>query len=260
MMTNGAVHDPGSALRRIAAGLGLLGFVLAAGAATLAILSGPGYRWEWWGLRTGFTMLRWAAYGGLAAAILSLGGGVGLLVSGARRGLVAPALGLIVGLLVLYVPWSWRQTARSVPPIHDITTDLESPPEFVAVLPLRRDAPNPAEHGGPEVAAQQRAAYPDLRPVILDLAPDAAFERALEAAREMGWEMVAAEKAQGRIEATATTFWYGFKDDVVVRLTPVEGGTRVDVRSVSRVGRSDVGTNARRIRTYLRLLTGGSGS
>ena len=66
--------------------------------------------------------------------------------------------------------------------------------------------------------------------------------------------LVAAEAADGRIEATDTTFWFGFKDDVVVRVQPADNGSRIDVRSESRVGKSDVGTNARRIRAYLAKL------
>lgn len=234
------------------------GIVVAGLAALVAIVSGPGYRWGVWGLRPAFTALRWAAYGGIAGAVLSLVGGAAALATGERRRLVGAALGLLVGATVAYIPWSWRQTARSVPPIHDITTDLERPPELVAVLPLREGSPNPPEHGGPEVAAQQREAYPDLVPLVLDAPPGQAFERALTAARSMGWEIVAAsepEGGEGRVEATATTFWYGFKDDVVVRITPAEAGSRIDVRSVSRVGRSDVGTNAKRIREYLARLT-----
>ena len=237
------------------AGLGGLG--LAVLATAFAVVSGPGYRFGWWGLGTGFTLLRWAAYGGIAAVVVSLAGGAGALLAGARRDLLPPALGVLLGFFIVYVPWSWRETARNVPRIHDITTDTESPPEFVAVLPLRADAPNPAEYDT-AVTALQREGYPDLGPAVLDVPPSQAFERALEAARAIGWEIVAADEAEGRIEATATTFWYGFKDDVVVRIAPSNAGARVDVRSVSRVGRSDVGTNAKRIRAYLRRLTGGS--
>jgi len=84
--------------------------------------------------------------------------------------------------------------------------------------------------------------------------PPVAFSRALEAAERMGWTLVANNPAEGRIEATDTTFWYGFKDDIVIRVTPAGAGSRVDVRSVSRVGRSDIGTNARRVRRYLAKL------
>jgi uncharacterized protein (DUF1499 family) len=141
--------------------------------------------------------------------------------------------------------------ARSVPAIHDITTDWENPPAFSAVAPLRRGAPNPVEYGGAAVADQQRKAYPDIQPMLVDASPARTFERALEAAREMGWEIVDANPAQGRIEATATTLWFGFKDDVVIRVSATDSGSRIDLRSLSRVGRSDVGANAARIRAYL---------
>jgi len=95
---------------------------------------------------------------------------------------------------------------------------------------------NPAEYGGPEVAAAQIAAYPDLKTHRMDAAPAQAFERAQQAARSMGWEMVSADPASGRIEATDTTFWFSFKDDVVIRIEPDPAGSQVDVRSVSRVG------------------------
>ena len=106
------------------------------------------------------------------------------------------------------------------------------------------------------IAAQQQAAYADLRPIVLNVSLEQAFSKALATARDMGWEIVEAKPAEGRIEATDTTFWFGFKDDVVVRVVPADQGSRIDVRSVSRVGKSDVGTNARRIRAYLERMTG----
>ena len=76
----------------------------------------------------------------------------------------------------------------------------------------------------------------------------------MAAARKIGWVIVDANAAEGRIETTDTTFWFGFKDDIVIRITPADHGSRVDIRSVSRVGKSDVGTNAKRIRKYLKEL------
>ncbi|HYO45065.1 MAG TPA: DUF1499 domain-containing protein [Gemmatimonadota bacterium] len=241
--------------------IALLGFALAVAAALAAVASGLGARAQAWDFRAGFQILRWAAWGGLAAAALSLLG-LGLAIAGRRsaprgRALLLGALGLVVGLVVAWVPWSWKQRAERVPPIHDITTDLADPPVFEAILPLRRDAPNPSEYGGDSIAAQQREGYPDLVPLTLDTPPDAAFLRALEAVSDMGWEIVESDPNRGRIEATATTPWFGFKDDVVVRVRSAPEGSRVDVRSVSRVGRSDVGTNARRIRDYLEMVEAG---
>lgn len=196
--------------------------------------------------------MRWAAYAGLAAAALGV---VMLLLPRTRRaGLVTLVVALALGLGTAFVPWNGLRQARALPPIHDITTDTGRPPEFVAILPLRAAAPNPATYGGPEVARAQAGAYPDLRPHRLNAAPADAFKRALQAAREMGWEIVAADAAAGRIEATDITFWFGFKDDVVIRMEADGSGSRVDVRSVSRVGVGDVGANAKRIRAYLRAL------
>jgi uncharacterized protein (DUF1499 family) len=222
--------------------------LLAALAVFLILAAGPGTRLELWTFRTGFLLLRWGAYLGIAAASLGL---VALLrrPAGSRRWPVA--LTVLAGAFAALVPYRLMQRAREVPPIHDITTDLERPPEFRAVLPLRAEAPNPAEYGGAPIAAQQREAYPDIAPLALEQPPAEAFDLALHAAQETGWEIVAADSATGRIEATATTAWFGFQDDVVVRITPEAGGSRVDVRSVSRVGRSDAGANAERIRKYL---------
>lgn len=247
-MTDPHPQDRGN---RSGVALGWLGFALALAAVVALGLSGIGSRNGWWQFRTGFTVLRWAAYGGIAAAVLSL---AGLLVLRLRLGWVAllPAIaGLLLGMTAAFIPWRWLRIARSVPPIHDITTDTKDPPEFVAILPLRKNAPNPATYEGEDIARQQAGAYPDVVPLLLDAPADLAFKRALDAAHSMGWKIVGADSASRLIEATDRTPWFGFYDDVVVRIREAGGQSRIDVRSVSRVGRSDVGTNARRIRTFL---------
>jgi uncharacterized protein (DUF1499 family) len=221
---------------------------LATLAAILLLAAGPTVRIGLWDFRTGFQMLRWAAYLGIAGAVIALIA----LFTPARRGAVAALLlSVLVGAGVAFIPWRWLHQARRLPAIHDITTDTEQPPQFAAVLPLRAGAPNPATYGGAEIAAAQREAYPDIRPLFLKVPPLAAFKRAETVIERMHWDLVAADSAGGKLEATATTPWFGFKDDVVVRVTPASMGSRVDVRSVSRVGGSDVGTNARRIRKFL---------
>jgi uncharacterized protein (DUF1499 family) len=235
--------------------LALIGFILAVLSGIAAVLSGFGSRWGWWHFRTGFGILRWAAYGGIAAAVVSVVGTILTRPGLMRRGFLLSILSLLIAILVFGVPFYWRLRAQTVPPIHDITTDTEKPPAFVSILPLRKGAANPAEYGGHEVAVQQHAAYPDIAPKILPLLTNQAFERAYRTARRMGWQIIDRNMEEGRIEATDTTSWFGFKDDIVIRVTPVDNGSRVDIRSVSRVGRSDVGTNARRIRKYLKLLT-----
>jgi uncharacterized protein (DUF1499 family) len=229
-----------------------LGFALAGGAALAAALSGLGHRWDWWHFRTGFTVLRWAVYAALAGAGLSV---VGFLAAALlrRKALMLAALpGLALGLLVAAVPLSYLQYAETVPRIHDITTDLENPPEFIAVRDAREAAPNEVAYSGGETTRQQKKAYPDIQPLIVDATPERAFDAALAQAREAGWAIAAQDARAGRIEATETSLWYGFKDDVVVRIRETEDGrTRIDVRSASRKGISDVGANAARVRAYL---------
>lgn len=221
-----------------------------------AVLAGLGARLDWWHFGTGFDVLRWTAYGGLSAAVLCVFGLAGSLRNRMNGGAALALAGLLIGLATAGIPWSWIQEAKRVPPIHDITTDTENPPQFVAGLPLRKDAPNPAEYGGPEVAAQQLKAYPDIKPLRLSLSPAAAFDKALNAARVLGWKVVDANESEGRIEAVDRTFWFGFQDDIVIRISEDATGSRIDIRSVSRVGKSDIGTNAKRIRSFLKLMRG----
>ncbi len=228
------------------------GFLLALSCALALALAGPAYRIHVLDLGIAFKVLEYAAYGGITAAIVSLPG----LLARTMRSLLLGTIGLALGCGTAWIPWHQLQIAKSVPPIHDISTDTDHPPEFVAILPLRATAPNPAAYGGPELAAQQKKAYADVRPLLLATSPGEAFSRALTVARTLGWEIVASDAAGGRIEATDTTFWFGFKDDAVVRVTTDAGGSRVDVRSVSRVGQSDVGANAARIRRFLAAMRG----
>jgi uncharacterized protein (DUF1499 family) len=216
--------------------------------------SGFGARFGVWDWRFGFQLLRWSLYAGLVAAVLAL---VVLGIARIRAGRGwSLASAIVIGLGVAYLPWHWMQVARTVPAINDITTDTANPPAFVAVLPLRAGAPVSADYPGAETAAQQRSAYPDIRPVDLGVPPAAAFARALDTAKSLGWTIDATDAAAGRIEATATTPWFGFKDDVVIRVTPTASGSRVDIRSHSRVGKSDLGTNAKRVRAFLAKLAG----
>ncbi len=216
------MNTAGRVLARVA-------LVVAVAAALAIVLAGPGSRFGLWSFRMGFTLMRWGAYAAL-----------------------------VVGLAAFAGPWSLMRAARAVPPIHDISTDTADPPKFVAVMPRRAGASNTAEYGGETIAAQQRAAYADVQPLHVAAPPAQAFDRALRTARDMGWEIVDASPEQGRIEATDTTRWFGFKDDVVVRVRPDADGSRVDVRSLSRVGRSDIGANAKRIRRYLDRLRAAS--
>ena len=222
----------------------------------LLAASGPIYRTGLVELQSAFQLLRWAAYLGVAGMGVALMAGITAYFRSGRKTQLLAGLAFVIGLIAFAIPYQWQRSARGLPPIHDITTDLENPPTFEAVVPLRADATNSLERP-PELARQQREGYPDLEPITMAVPPEQAFDRALTLAQAEGWEIVTADKSTGRIEATDTTRWFGFKDDIVVRLTPWGTGTRVDVRSVSRIGRGDAGTNARRISRYLDTLRAG---
>jgi uncharacterized protein (DUF1499 family) len=136
-----------------------------------------------------------------------------------------------------------------IPPIHDITTDTDNPPTFEAVLALRAKTDNSLEIDA-EVVSQQLAAYPDLQTISTKASIESAFAQAQSVAQALGWEIVRADLNTGYIEAVATTAIMAFKDDVVIRLRTTEGATLIDLRSASRVGVSDLGANAKRIRQF----------
>ena len=238
--------------RGAVAGVGLLVGVLAGLA---GLFGGFGYRWGLWPLSTGFAIVRWSAYVAVFGAALGL---VALLMPPWRRGLVCRLIAvgaLFVGVAVAGVPWLAQFYGDLAPRINEVSTDTDDPPQFVAILPLRAGAPNPPEWGGAETARLQREGFPDIRPVRLPIAPAEAFARVELLANAMGWTVVAAMPEEGRLEAVAETPWFGLKDDVVVRVVADGAGTRIDIRSKSRLGRSDRGMNGRRVREFIQRLT-----
>jgi len=232
---------------------GAMAYVGAAAAAlaVLAVLAGGwGNRAGWWDYRVALGVLRWAAWIGLGAAVVAaIGGSLAVAQGPARRVTLVAIAGVILGSLLFGVPWAY--TAKRAAPINDITTDTVDPPRYVDIAPLRAGAPVKLDYGGEEIAAQQRNAYPDIAPVHLNVSRDQAFERALAAAKSLGWTIAGTAPAEGRIEATDSTLFMGFTDDIVVRVQTEGAGSRVDVRSHSRVGRGDFGTNAKRVRAFL---------
>jgi uncharacterized protein (DUF1499 family) len=163
----------------------------------------------------------------------------------ARRPLQLAAVVVMVALLARSSVTQGRFVLLQ-PPIHDISTDLDDPPAFEAIAKIRTKA----AYDGPAAATAQRRAYPEVQPIVLTVPPAEAFRRAAQASTDMGWALVAEDEAAGRIEATATTFLVGYKDDIVIRVRAAEGGSRVDIRSKSRVGEGDFGANAARIRAF----------
>jgi hypothetical protein len=232
----------------------LIGAVIAA---VLLPLSAFGYKFDILALQPAFSLMSLAAL--LAAALLVLGivawivaGKKGL--SGERGGI---ATGLLISLAIVAFLGMQYQTAQSVPYIHNISTDTADPPAFDKVIAIRKAFERPDRkvnslaYDADKLAPEQLPAYPQVKTLTVPetQAPTLAASEAV--LREMGLEIVNVDEAAGRIEATATTFWFGFKDDVVVRVREGSDGSDVDVRSVSRVGESDLGANAARILKFL---------
>lgn len=243
-------------LPRLGAALAWFALVLAAICAASALLAGPAYRMELLSLRAAFQLLQWATFGAAGAALVALQAWGLLAWAKAPRGRRMAALALVLGLAAAGPPLYLYAHAKGLPPIHDISTDTVDPPAFVAVLPLRQGARNTVDVV-PDTVAQQKRGYPDIVPLRLNLPPAEAFARAERAARAMGWQIVAVAPEALRIEATDTTLFFGFKDDIVIRVRPSDNGSVVDMRSLSRVGTSDVGVNAKRIRAFLGRLSAG---
>ena len=231
-------------MKKIIGLLSIVGFLM-------VLLPGPLYQFAGVSLGLAFTSLRYGLFVAGAALILIV-----LQIIFARKSIAwgSTSVFAVLALIAVILPLSMLSKASSVPPIHDITTDVTNPPQFVAIAPLRKDAPNPVGYEGGDVTRQQLEAYPEIHTVTLPQPVDTVFKAATATVGAMGWELVDANSDTHTIEATDTTLWFGFKDDVVIRLTPEGNNTLVDVRSKSRVGKSDLGKNAERIMTFFEKL------
>ena len=227
--------------------------ILATVAIVALALSGPGTRWRWWDFRVGLLLFAAAGLVGLLAAV------TGIVArqrapAGSQSARLAE-LAILAGVVSLALPVYGLVTARRVPRIHDITTSIDDPPKYRAALAARGSRSNPVTDTiAPDVAQQQREGYPTLQPLVVAMPPDHALDRAVEVAQSLRWKILAVDRPAGTLEATATTAWFGFRDDVVVRIRPAGAGSRIDMRSTSRVGVSDAGVNAARIRRFQRLF------
>ncbi len=226
----------------------LIGAVVAAALLPIGAL---GSRFGLWAFGTGFMLLA----AGVVVAAIGLVTGIAGIIAAHRRGLPGdkPAvyIGTLVSLLVIALMGLQFYAASSVPAIHNISTSVIDPPRFDRIVELRGDEANPLAFDAEKIAPDQERAYPWVRTLESDLSPDAALDRAETVLEDMGLEIVNVDEVAGRVEATDTTFWFGFKDDVVVRVRAGPRGSVIDVRSVSRVGQSDLGKNAQRIGEFL---------
>ena len=226
--------------------------------------SGPGTRFGFWDYGTGLGLIRQMALPAMIGAGVAF---IAFLTALFTARALAP-LALVATLLIAaaaFVPVKMKQLVDSNPFIHDITTDFENPPAIVAAAGLERKNPpeyvgaDPAPRSDLTIAEAQREAFPDIAPVVIDASLEDATARVRSVVEAMGMEILdETQRADAHvIEAAHTSFWFGFIDDFVVRITPLSQGVRIDVRSKSRVGLSDLGANAERVRTFLSKIDAG---
>jgi hypothetical protein len=233
----------------------------------IALVAGLGTRFGLWNYDFGlFRIFLFAIYAGLAAFAFGLLWIVTALLAGGGYGALYAVIGFVGAIVALWVPLDdiYRtQIEGTLPPIHDISTDTEHAPAFIAPAARGQGVP-PVYDGSKRVryvgkttamGTLQKLAYGEIKPYPqLQTTPAKLFSRALRAARNMGWSIVdvAPDSQGGVIQATDTTLLFGLTDDIVVRVRPAGIGARLDIRSRSRVGESDFGRNAARIRAYLK--------
>jgi uncharacterized protein (DUF1499 family) len=222
--------------------LGAVAILLGLASLGLLAVSVWGFRAGGWPWPRAYELAGWGVWAAGAGVILAL---AGLMVWLRRRkgGAGAVLLGLILSLPVAGLGAAFEIAARTTPPINDISTDTEDPPVFWFTA---TPSDYPAQNAEP-----QRAAYPDVRPLELPISADDTFAAALALVEERGWEVLSADPAESQIEAIATSRLFGFADEVAIRVTETDTGTRIDMRSRSRLGQIDRGANARRIEAFL---------
>ncbi len=192
----------------------------------------------------------------LASALLTMAAAAMVFRGLARRqpvgGLLAVMLACVTPVLV--VIYTVGIAGFQAPPIHDISTDVMNPPVFTFAQSQRKPDDNSLDYGGEKLAAQQRQAYPDIKPLQLAVSQEQAWSAVLTVIDQLGWQLLGEDAARGQIEAVDRTPIMGFADDIIVRIKPQGEGVQIDLRSVSRVGVSDLGANAKRIRVFIEQL------
>ena len=229
-----------------------------------------------WRLGLGVLIIQWGPRLLIGALVIALVALVATLVRSPRTGWRAALVALLIPALGFGYLGYVRGQSADIPPIHDVTTNVADPPLYSEALMAVRTAEDanpvaefsaqltslPAYQGprfaplaGKSLGQVGQEAYPELETLVTATAPADAFAAAEAEARAQGWTIVSADAATGLIEATAETFWFGFKDDVAIRVRPADAGAAIDMRSTSRVGLSDLGANAARIEGYMTALS-----
>ncbi len=256
---------------RLTGSLAKLAFLAFLISLAVGLVAGLGTRFHLWGYTTGLvTIFPFCPYAALAGAVLGFAWALCALFTNDGSGGGYAVAGLAGSLGLLAVPlydYAMVDIVHAIPPIHDISTDMEHPPAFVALLSDRQGAANPPRYDGPELVptydgklvttyALQKKYYSDIRSIGVLIPPAKLYGRALNAAKAMDWQIVAAvpDAQGGRIEAMSRSFLFGFVDDIVIRVKPAGMGARLDIRSKSRDGENDLGRNAANIRAFAKKL------
>ncbi len=222
--------------------------------AVIALLGFPfavlGFRMNLFGFGVSASIIKWSVLLALGLFVVSM-----VITFWKRRSSPALAKSARLAAWIAMVPIlgmaALKFGADGVPPIHNISTDIDNPPAFDVITTVRSAEHNPLAYNSAELGPVQSQAYPAVKTLSSSLDKPAAVERAAALAKDLGWEVVNVNAEAGIVEATDTTKLWGFKDDIVVRVTESESGSLIDLRSVSRIGISDLGANAKRISTFL---------
>jgi len=209
-----------------------------------------------------FKVIKYLIYAGLAAGVAGL---ALAFILQPRRGVFSAIIALLVPLLAMYKGLSVKNAAERYPVIHDITTDTEDPPVFTSAIVERRskvDGVNTLDYFEKKdvrentlVSVLQSKHYPKINTVNRSEKPDVIFGEAMALIRDQNWKIVTENSDEWIIEAVDSSFWFGFEDDVIIRIRPsINGGSIIDIRSVSRVGQSDLGANAARVEKLINGL------
>jgi len=241
----------------------------------IALAACAGTRLHYWSLDSGIRLLLPGLIAGGIALTCAIAWIWRALAMNNSLGWRFGGIGLAGSLVLMGIPADHVWHVHTLPPIHDISTDIGNAPEFHTLIAWRKDAANPARYDGPDVityggekmttALAQKNAYPDIKSLELlaGRTPQKEFVnklfwRGLNAVNALGWQVASFDAKHGRIEATSATLWFGTVSDIVIRVRPAgQIGVRIDIRAKSRQGVSDAGRNADLIRDFLSRERGG---
>jgi uncharacterized protein (DUF1499 family) len=209
------------------------------------------YRLELWPMGVSFKMIQYTGFISMAVLLIAILVAIFALVKKQKD--VAKTCGIVALLVALPVVGLSMQAAKakSLPFIHQVSTDTVDLPKFKAIVALRGENSNPLDYDSEKLAPLQQAAYPQLQTIVSELSVEQAFAKAVDVANDLGWEIISRNKESGMIEAVDTTLLWAFKDDVAIRVQMTDTGSEIDLRSISRVGMSDLGANAARITKFI---------